>query len=79
MNANVEALLVAKLTVGEPPALFLGTVTVPRVNVKLAVLNEREVSAVDAEVGEETAVDEATGVPSELKVSMTVKVLVSTT
>lgn len=64
---------------GELPALVLGTVTVPRVKVKLAVLNERDVSAVDAEVGVETAVDKATGVPSELKVSMTVKVLVSTT
>lgn len=79
MNINVEALLVGKFTVSELPALVLGTVTVPRVKVKLAVLNEREVSTADAEVGLETTVDEATEVPSELKVSMTVKVLVSTT
>lgn len=59
--------------------LLLGTVTVPRVKVKLAVLNEREVSEVDAEVDIGIAVEEATGGPSELRVSMTVKVLVSTT
>lgn len=62
-----------------PPRVLLGTVTVPRVNVKLAVLNEREASGVDIEVGTEIAVDEATGAIPELKVSMTVKVLVSIT
>lgn len=61
-----------ELLVGELLRMVLGTVTVPRVKVKLAVLNEREVSGTDAEFGTEMAVDEATGATSELKVSMTV-------
>lgn len=79
MNTNIEELLMSKLSVVELPALLLGTVTVPKVKVKLAVLNGSEVSGVDAEVGIGIAVDEATGGPPELRVSMTVKVLVSTT
>lgn len=68
-----------ELLESELPGALLGTVIVPRVKVKLAVLNEREVSGVDVEVDTETAVDEADGAIPEPKVSMTVKVLVSTT
>lgn len=68
MTTNGEGVLVDEL-----PGPVLGTVTVPRVRVKLAVLIEREVSGDSAEAGiEMTGVGEAIGATPELKVSMTV-------
>lgn len=60
-------------------ATMLGTVTVPRVKVKLAVLSERVVSEVEADVDGEVAAEGADGGTSGLRVSITVKVLVATT